>query len=417
MIAALLFAVSVCLAQESQNRKLGRHYTQGLAAYQKKDYQAFLDNFKAASEVAPNHLEVMYNVARGQALVGNTAAAIAALNRIVGLGLSMDIQTNRDFDSIRTSDEFKPLMRRIENANKPVGRSTVAFTLPEKDLIPEGIAYDPASQQLYLGSIYRRKILSLDKSGTVKDFTAERQDGLWGVLGMKVDAKRRVLWATCMAGPEEKEFNGYSGVFKYDLASKKLIKKYILDNQPRGHLLNDLVITANGDVYITDSASGGVYRISHQKDELEVFVQPGEFIYPNGITLSDDEKRLFVADWSKGISVINVDGRAVLALSHPDDVTLAGIDGLYFDHKSLIAVQNGTKPERVVRFFLNQEMSGVERATIIESNNPFFSVPTTGVMAGDYFYYIANSHVDAFKDGVLAPGGLRNLTILKSPLK
>jgi sugar lactone lactonase YvrE len=417
-IAAIFIMVSASFAQDTPRRGLGYYYTQGLAAYQKKDYQTFLDNFKKAAEVAPNHLEVMYNLARGYALVGDKSKAIAILNKIVGLGLSMDIQENKDFDSIRASNEFKQLMVRVEKAGKPLGNSTTAFTIPERNLIPEGMAYDPTTRHFYLGSIHKRKIVSIDKSGKSKEFTNERQDGLWGVLGMKVDVRRSVLWANSAAGPEEKEFSGYSGVFKYDLATKKLIRKYVLDNKPQGHLLNDLAINSRGDVFITDSATGAVYMISQQKDELELLVQPGKFIYPNGITLSNDEKRLFVADWSKGISVISIDSRTVVPLSHPENVTLAGIDGLYFYENSLIAVQNGPNPARVVRFLLNADMNRVESANTIESNNTLFSIPTTGVIIGGTFYYIANSHIDVYKDGVFTSvEKLRPVTILKSPLK
>src|SRR5215211_7738657 len=75
------------------------------------------------------------------------------------------------------------------------GQSRVAFRIPEPDLIPEGIAYDPVAQVFYVGSTYKRKIVSVDGRGVVRDFTGEGQDGLWGLLGMRVDAKRRLLWA------------------------------------------------------------------------------------------------------------------------------------------------------------------------------------------------------------------------------
>jgi hypothetical protein len=55
---------------------------------------------------------------------------------------------------------------------------------------------------------------------------------------------------------------------------------------------------------------------------------------------------------------------------------------------------------------------------VIEANNPVFDIPTTGAIAGNDLYYIANSHVDSFKDGALVSAGkLRNATILKAALK
>lgn len=416
-----LLVVSTPVAQESAKRSLGYYYSQGMAAYQKKDHQAFLENFKKAHEVAPGHLEVMYLLARAHALAGNKSESFIFLNKIVDLGIFMDLLDNADFASIKATAEFDALRKRVAQAMVPTSNSKAGFMIPGKDLIPEGIAYDPATETFYVGSIYKRKVVSRSKDGKVRDFTSERQDGLWGVLGMRVDDKRRVLWVNSAAGAEEKELNGYSGVFKYDLKTGKLIKKYILDNKPRAHLLNDLAINRRGDVFITDSLSGAVYMVSQAKDELETFVEPGQFIYPNGITLSNDERSLFVADWSKGISVVDLGARRVAPLPHSQSVTLSGIDGLYLYQNSLIAVQNGPKPERVVQYFLNDKQDRVESAAVLESNNPLFAIPTTGVLVGDKFYFIANSYVDMFRDGVLAsdaslrPPQILNVSLKSSP--
>ena len=74
-------------------------------------------------------------------------------------------------------------------------KSQIAFKISEPDLIPEGIAYDKRKITFYIGGTYLRKIVSIDEKGAVKNFTGEAQDGLRGVLGMRVDEKRRVLWA------------------------------------------------------------------------------------------------------------------------------------------------------------------------------------------------------------------------------
>ena len=74
-------------------------------------------------------------------------------------------------------------------------KSRIAFKINEPDLIPEGIAYDKRKITFYIGGTYLRKIVSIDEKGAVKNFTGEAQDGLRGVLGMRVDEKRRVLWA------------------------------------------------------------------------------------------------------------------------------------------------------------------------------------------------------------------------------
>jgi sugar lactone lactonase YvrE len=51
----------------------------------------------------------------------------------------------------------------------------VAFIVPEKDLIPEGIAYDPADKTCYLGSIYKKKVVRITAKGDISDFNANSQ--------------------------------------------------------------------------------------------------------------------------------------------------------------------------------------------------------------------------------------------------
>ncbi|MBA2339651.1 MAG: hypothetical protein H0V88_04605 [Pyrinomonadaceae bacterium] len=180
--------------------------------------------------------------------------------------------------------------------------SRVAFRIPESDLIPEGIAYDSSTGIFYVGSTYLRKIVSVNRKGVVRNFTAEAQDGLRGVLGVKVDARRRILWAiSSHAGlgmpikGNSRDCIGCSEIFKYDLKSGALIKKYTLENKPRVHFLNDLALNSNGDVYISDTIAGDVYFISRQTDKLEVLASFGQTAYPNGLDLSPNGRLLFVA--------------------------------------------------------------------------------------------------------------------------
>jgi len=71
-------------------------------------------------------------------------------------------------------------------------------------------------------------------------------------------------------------------------------------------------------------------------------LEPG---YPNGIALSADEQRLYVADFEHGISI--VDGRERRSRAPPPaNVSLHGVDGLYRHDSGLIAVQNGAGTER-----------------------------------------------------------------------
>ncbi len=97
---------------------------------------------------------------------------------------------------------------------------------------------------------------------------------------------------------------------------------------------------------------------------------------------------------------------------------LNGIDGLYFAAGKLIAVQNGTSPERVVVFTLDKTLTTIESQTIIERSTSTLGDPTHGVVIGKEFYYIANSGWDVIDDhGNMKPGAkLSRPRIMRAPL-
>jgi DNA-binding beta-propeller fold protein YncE len=305
-------------------------------------------------------------------------------------------------------------------------RSQVAFTIPEKDLIPEGIAHDPVTRSLFVSSTYKRKIVRVDREGVSRDFVAEAQDGLLGVVGMKVDARRRELWAISSHAGENMPMknmvageHGRSAIFKYDIKTGKLIKKYVLDNQPQPHFLNDLTINAQGDVFISDSLTHSIYTITRKNDGLELFITHDQVRNPNGIDLSPDGKLLFVAARG-GAAIINTGTKEVGFAPVPNDQPFWA-DGLYFHHNSLIAVGWRDGRHAVTQYFLNKRLDRIEGFKVVEDEHPAFSQPTTGVLVGNELYYIANSQLQLFrrlfasKDEV-GLAGLKDVIVLKAAL-
>ena len=162
---------------------------------------------------------VMVEIARQYAIAGDRKQALAWFQKAVALNPEYTPEFDRDFETIAALPEFLPLVERARKASPAVRRSTLAFTVAESDLIPEGLAWDARSQKLYLGSINKRKIVEIAPGGAVRDFIAAGQDGIGSVIGMKVDPRTNTLWANSLSSTEG------SGVFHYDLATSRLIKK------------------------------------------------------------------------------------------------------------------------------------------------------------------------------------------------
>ena len=417
----LLIAVISVFAQ-SDVIKDQRYYNRiATEAYRQGDFRKFRDTFIEAVKYYPANPAMHYNIACGYALTGEAEKALQILDKLADKGIDFGAERDGDFSLIHEDNRFKAILAKLEKFRKKINNSEVAFTVAEKDLIPEGIAYDPVEDNFYLSSVYKRKIVVIDREGGVKDFTGEKQDGIWGVLGMKVDPKRRLLWACSSASHLMKDFtpeDSGTGIFKYDLETGKLINKYPGPEDNPSCEFNDLIVGSGGDVYATDSHHGAVYKISYDKDKLEVLVPPHNLYASNGIAFSEDKKTLFVAAYGEGIYAVNPVNGEYKILKIPENLSSYSIDGMYYYKKSLICIQNSIVPHRVVRFYLNDNSDGISGAEIIEMNNQYFQEPTTGTIVGDEFYYIANSQLGSYDiDGRLFPTEkLNNVVILKAEL-
>ncbi len=406
--------------KESENNA-SYYYTRGIEQYDRREYRDSLNSLTTAVALAPDNAKLMYHLARAYAVMGDAGSAMGWLEKTVSLGFDFGAETDPNFDAVRKLPKYSEIVKQMQEIKRPISSSAVAFIIPERDLMPENIAYDPIEGRFFVGSTYKRKIISIDKAGVREDFTTEGQDGLWSVFGMKVDPERRTLWVASsvyrgMVGFDYRQF-GIACVFKYDLKERKCIRKYFLDERPKRHDFNDLVLNAEGDLFITDDMADAIYWIPRESDRLETFVRPEHVTHPNGICLSDDGKYLYVSH-TEGVSIIDVDTRASRKVGHPANVTLCGIDGLYFYRNCLVGIQVYS-PERLVQFYLTPDHQAVERTRIIEVNNPHFELPTTGVIVENTLFYIANSQLRRFndEDGTIFPmERLHDIVILKAKL-
>jgi hypothetical protein len=117
--------------------------------------------------------------------------------------------------------------------------------------------------------------------------------------------------------------------------------------------------------------------------------------------------------------VLDLRSKQVRWLETQGRYALAGIDGLNLDHRILLAVQNGTSPERVVAFKLDALARKIESVTVLERATATLGDPTHGVIVGADYYYIANSGWDMVDEhGVMKPGAQPAAPILmRVPLK
>ena len=405
------------------SEKIAEAWRKAAEGFQKNDYKAAAESLKVAYLINPQDDLTINFIAESYAMVGDKANALEWLRKLLTVSPCF-FHLPEDATSILNSPDYKKLAKAARVRRH---ESQLTFTLPESDLIPEGIAYDSVDDVFFLSSLHKRKIVRVrvrvKRPPIVEDFRSEGQDGLYSTLGMKVDAERRVLWVCSSAESFMKGYTktdeGKAALFKYDLKTRKLIRKFEIGPTPR-HLLNDIALNAQGDAFVTDVASGDIFTVSHDKDELEVYIPHGRFQSPNGIAISTDGQKLFISDLPFGVYVVEVKSKRSHRLAQNVGISPAGSDGLYFYQNSLIGIVNivSDRESRVARFWLDGSGEAITRGQALDCAHPLYEWPTTGVVVGDSIYYIANSQFGMFENekGTFPKKGLHKVAVLRLKL-
>jgi sugar lactone lactonase YvrE len=419
MVATLLILVAVSIAQGSESavKQFQNLKVELRKSHADNDWHSNLvsaNKLKALQNEAPNSL---LEVARADVRVGDVNAAVRELEQYVRMGQATNVVAkSADFAELSKDARFAKIQSGMEANRSPVSLGSTAFLLTDSGLLAEDVDYDRRSKRFFITSVREKKIIAASADGTSTDFAKAPDD--WPMLAIKVDSSRGNVWATEVAmqgfsAAPESDW-GRSAVLCYDLKSGKLLRRI---EAPRPSALGDMVLAANGDIIVSDSDGGGVYRVLANGAALER-LDDGDFISPQTPAMHPDGKHVFVPDYLRGIGVLEIATKQVRWFPTEGRFALNGIDGLYFDRGKLIAVQNGTSPERVVAFTLDASLTRIESETIIERSTETLGDPTHGVVIDNDFYYIANSGWDVVDDsGNLKAGAKASVPrIMRAPL-
>lgn len=350
----------------------------------------------------PDRGAILWALAFDLANAGERSAAVERLKECIARGEGFDPSGERAFLPLHGEAGFDAIAAEARRRSPTVANARAAMTVAEKDLIPEGLAYDAARRVFYLSSLHHRKIVRLTRAGRASDLVPAGRDGLLPVLGIRPDPATGTIWANTF------EDGGRTELVHFDQAGKLLGRHAPSDG--RKHGFNDLVIRRSGEILMTDSADNRVYRFDPSSRRFSTLEIHRPLLYPNGIALATDDRSLFIAD---ALGVVHAD----LAASTTRDVapgtqTLAGIDGLYWNRGSLVAVQNSVGTNAIVAFRLAKDGNRVTATTVLERGTSLTTLPTTGAIVGADFYFISNSQIDNEREGrIVDPGKLEPVRI------
>ncbi len=272
------------------------------------------------------------------------------------------------------------------------------FSIAEYDLYPESIAHDSVSGDFFLSSMSSSRILRVHPDGAYEDFIDPAAGHLRGSgsIGMKVDAKRRLLWVCTgryflFAG--EDKVPAKTGVVLFDLHDGSVRQSWLMDQPSPAHIFNDLALTSDGTAYVTTTMFGKIYRLSPDSEAMELVLEtPGS--HNNGITLGPNERYLFFT-LDRLLRRLDLKTGAVIPVEVSESAEV-GTDGLYFVDGSLVVVK--PRSRQIARLFLNDALDAVETVEVLAEGHPDFVYPTTGVVVKDSLVFVATSFADVARN-------------------
>ncbi|MEO7083749.1 MAG: hypothetical protein ABI442_14870 [Gemmatimonadaceae bacterium] len=218
------------------------------------------------------------------------------------LGLGRDLVSEKRFIELLRDPRMETVVA-AHNANRAaVARSRTVASMTDSTFWPEGVDVDPRTGRFYIASVAHKTIAELSASGATRDLRPRDRTDLGAILGVRVDAKNGVLYAT-----------------------------------------------------------------------------------------TSDGRRLYLSDYSHGLLRVDLDSHRVIRLDDAPGSASLGCDGIVLYDGTIIAVQNGVTPARIMRFNLDASGTPIASASVLDQNISIADEPTIGTIAGHDFVYAANS--------------------------
>lgn len=191
-------------------------------------------------------------------------------------------------------------------ASNALAQDVARVDIPGATAFPENIAADAAGN-LYVSSLASGGIWRIKPGDAPEEWVKPGSFETRSTFGVLVDEKAKLLWvcsndvsALGIAGPGPVPGSHLKG---FDLASGDGKVSVALPGSPA--VCNDIAVSADGTVYVTDSAAPHILRLKPGSSAFDVWVQDAQFAPPaqgaglDGIAIGGDGN-VYVNTYNKG---------------------------------------------------------------------------------------------------------------------
>ena len=394
---------------------------QAESAAARRDFDAFDDlAWRAVQKGRKNDTDLMFLLARAQALSGHLDDALVMLERIGDLGVRTDADTSPDFAQVRLLARWPQVAAKLgfapspptagaaapdaataassasAPAASPGARSPAAgasstpagpagppagggleFDAPS--LTPVGLAHDAVSKRFVVGDRTSARLLIIDEmSHHVVNYASGATAGFYDDLtGFAIDSRRGDLWVASAKGRGD---HAVSVLHKLQLVSGRTLMEVHVPEGNTAARLVDVTVAPDGTVYAIDDVDPRLFRLRPGARRLEQVMRLGAGT-PRAITAADD-RVLYVAT-SDGLLRVDVTANKAAPVKSVEHLTQ--FVSLSWRGDALVGVERVADSFLVVRIALDSAGTRAEPRAILAASTQ----PTVGTLTPEGFYYLA----------------------------
>ena len=375
--------------------------TQALEAASRGEYETFHDlAWRAAQKGPPRDSDLMYLVARAQALSGRPSDALVMLRRLAEMGVATDAVSSDEFERVRalagwadvaaltaTSAAPSPSAAGPEKGlPAPTSTNAVedALRFDAISFVAAGLAYDAVSRRFVVGDRDARKLFVVDEgSRRANNLVGAASAGFYAIAGLDIDPRRGDLWVVSV----EEGQPGAAAAHRLQLVSGRLIETIAVPVALLPVRFADVAVTADGAVLALDVAGRRIFRARLGAHALEVAATL-DVNDPTSLAPAP-ASTVYVSHAGGLVRVDLASNRASPVTAQESSVELSGLERVRVRGNSLVAVQRvDGESRRVVRLSLNDRGRRVMSSKILDASAPA-SAASAVTLVGDAFYYLS----------------------------
>ena len=216
------------------------------------------------------------------------------------------------------------------------------LTIDPKHRLVEGIASDGAT--IWVSSILDRQILACRTSCRT---LATLPAGLHP-FAIAWDGSRKRLWVAADCPPGVAAIKACERGALIALDTRGRVQTRIAPEVGAFHPGD--VSAEGGHVFVSDSQNGLVFALQPSGRALAAVNLPDDGKSAQGTALTPDGQQLMVADYSRGIGVVDLATSKTTLLPRQDGKPLRGVDGLVRCGSTYYGLYNGAAPGLLVSF-------------------------------------------------------------------